>query len=64
MSDEYKELLERVGILEQQVDLIISFLEMLQIDQSNEMKTATDQQKILSDFIGRTQLTDKPIGDT
>ena len=40
MSDELKELLERVEAIEQQLDLVVDFLELLQ---SNERKAATEE---------------------
>jgi hypothetical protein len=60
MSDELKELLERVEAIEQQLDLVVDFLELLQ---SNERKAATEERKMLNDHLKKTQITDKPMGD-
>ena len=61
MSDEFKELLERVEVVEQQLDLVVDFLELLQGD---ERKAAIEQQQLLDDYLKKSQITDKPIGDT
>jgi hypothetical protein len=61
MSGEFKELLERVEAIEQQLNLVIDFLELLQRD---ERKAVLEEQQLLDAYLKKSQITDEPIGDT